>query len=399
MLLGNLENATRLVADLQDNLFKDHDLSPEELETQLQASKASPQLIERCRRAYDRFQEKRQAIISLDQAFAQTFAERGIDDIPEHRGRWVYAEILETKSGLSTAPNGEVSLRLDGRGFGILTVADNHDYQVLHDEISPDEDRAQSGGRFHRSVSISLGKEKISLLVVRGTRALESTVDHELQHLVNQELSGMIEDAEVEPDERYRPIKDEIIAFIRGGDATGGIMNTLVSSLYDHLWNHFSAAEAVEAKRHLENVTVVVSRVLSQRNVDRSRLIGSLTLLPLAKAAKRLEALFPPISPEEQKAAETAFAESQRRELADIFAQGQTGFDAVQNIALKSHADLSHPESTMNRLFLVGVLMDEMLRQGHPREDVLAIVRDMPIDQTIERFRAILPPEEPVPEL
>ena len=137
-------------------------------------------------------------------------------------------------------------------GFLFLSVDDEDAYNNLYNERTPAE---RSGGRFHRSQMVNIANRSVPLVTRRGALAGRAEDDavmiHEIQHWINEGLVGLgdmetprssllrLKQKErkeiLDREERRRPIKDEILAYLREGRIEN-VKSILDGKLYKHLF-------------------------------------------------------------------------------------------------------------------------------------------------------------------
>lgn len=190
-------------------------------------------------------------------------------------------------------------------GYLLLVMDDPQDYRFAAAGYiwSPDALHVtHSAGLYNHSVSVSIFKETVPVLLVKGDeRRVEDVVAHERQHYINWRVFDRFSATEGErdyPDEEtaatamdFRRIKDEILAFMREGRTD--FATALREDLYAHLFAGLSHEKKQEALRITDAAASFFQRRLTSALSEGNRaiLVYQLAGVPFEKFEHWLKAI------------------------------------------------------------------------------------------------------------
>ncbi|MBI5140387.1 MAG: hypothetical protein HZA94_03000 [Candidatus Vogelbacteria bacterium] len=257
-------------------------------------------------------------------------AQRGIKTVLDKTRSWAMARLLGKelfKLKTKNEPRGLVQVeRIEG--YLLVYLSDAEDYKNFKGSAR------ESGGEFHRAIrSPEVGAD---LLIIYGNRDKEhrsSIVRHERQHFINhsmftpttgpvgEKLFGDIENASPLGKKMYysganlsalemssegyafqrmdaglRAIKDEVLAYIRGGSSSIDATNFIDDPLYAHLKRPFHQLEMHEVdnlmRKIRDELTVAFETgPFGGGDVPRGILVYHLIDIPLIKFPERIRAV------------------------------------------------------------------------------------------------------------
>lgn len=235
----------------------------------LPAGAVDKEFLRACGVIAERFRRQSEDTNAALEKLKESVRKRGLLPNAETLGRELYKDIMRD------FPLGKAdALRLVCiYGFLFLSVDNNQAYDDLYNERTPDE---ESGGRFHRAQMVNVANRSVPLVTRRGALAGRAEDDavmiHEIQHWISEGLVGLGDMETPRPsmlrlsqkerkeildrDERRRPIKDEILAYLRQGQITN-LKEILDGKLYQHLFEG-NPAEDVQNRLLVANVSAAL---------------------------------------------------------------------------------------------------------------------------------------------
>ncbi|MEK7066019.1 MAG: hypothetical protein AAB965_00415, partial [Patescibacteria group bacterium] len=253
---------------------------------------------------------------------------RGVKNVfdklkPEQRAELLGRELFKLKT--NNKPVGVVSAeRIEG--YVIVNVQEDEDYKKFKGSDS------SSGGEFHRAVRCSAIGE-VDLLIVKGSKLSQGSISvarHERQHFINhsmfsqsnssigpgKKIFGDLENPSPLTKKAYYPgsahsaletygisttseridvslraIKDEVLAYIRGGSDADQIVGFLDRPLYKNLRDPFYPVELEEVKKLMAKIKVEMAdalKLFGGNDFSRGLLVYHLIDIPLIKFPERI---------------------------------------------------------------------------------------------------------------
>lgn len=230
---------------------------------------------------------------------------------PERWGEVIFSSITKKR------PKGKVTFRRQEAYF-VMTFSNVSDYGAIHlihhlkpylkgkEEEESLREGKKSGGSYYSLMRLGLIKETyVPVLLIRGEEwhdleMIRRAELHERQHFINDKAFDLFYNFETHPsftysrgedegkESQYRElrrdfcrIKDEVLAFIRGGSSGEFLKSSLCGELYAHLFSFLPPQEAQKAREVINTVADFLEKNQSFLNNPEARAILVYQLIPV----------------------------------------------------------------------------------------------------------------------